>query len=676
MAQPQTIGPQASDAACVRLCLDRAVNALVERQGPAGWWKGELRSNVTMDAEDLMMRHVLGIADPVIAEAAARWIRSQQRSDGSWSTFPGGPGCLSTTVEAYVALRLAGDDPGLEPLARAATFVRAEGGLARARVFTRIWLALLGAWSWDDIPALPPELIHLPRWFPLNVYNWAAWARQTVVPLTVVSALRLTRPAGFSLPELYPDHPAAPGPAYPTGKGPQTPTNRLICLGDQLLRRYHRHPWRPARRDALRRATVWIMQRQEASGSWGGIQPPWVYSIIALYALGYRPEHPVLRAALNGLESFVVHDQTDGLPLRRLEASQSPVWDTALAVIALRENGLSGEDPPVRAAVSWLLGEEVRQCGDWAVRRPGALPGGWAFEFANDGYPDIDDTAEVVLALDGLSRTTAAVRRGTDWVRQLQCRDGGWGAYDVDNTSPWPARLPFCDFGEVTDPPSADVTAHVVEMLARTDRESPGPRTEGSGRRAALRRGVVWLLAAQEDDGSWFGRWGANHVYGVGAVVPALIAAGVPRTHPSIQRAVTWTVTHRNGDGGWGEDHRSYRDLRWRGRGTSTPSQTAWALLALLAAGPDPARPASRAAPTSGDNGVTATDRDRERAVRAGVTWLVEHQRPDGWWDEEQYTGTGFPGAFPIHYDLYRMVFPIIALARYRRLLCRQEANR
>ncbi len=321
--------------------------------------------------------------------------------------------------------------------------------------------------------------------------------------------------------------------------------------------------------------------------------------------------------------------------MRRLEACQSPVWDTCLAVTALLDAGVAADDPAVLAATDWMLGEEVTTTGDWAVRRPDLAPGGWAFEFDNDGYPDIDDTAEVVLALRRVAhpdraRLRGAIDRGVAWNVGMQSRDGGWGAFDADNTRVLITKLPFCDFGAVIDPPSADVTAHVVEMLAA---EGAGPD--------ACRRGVAWLLANQEEDGSWFGRWGANYVYGTGGVVPALVAAGVPPRSPAIRRAVAWLHEHQNADGGWGEDLRSYADPRRAGQGASTASQTAWALLALLAAG------------------------EESSVVDRGVRWLVDTQRPDGSWDEELYTGTGFPGAFYIRYHLYRMVFPISALGRY-----------
>ncbi len=331
--------------------------------------------------------------------------------------------------------------------------------------------------------------------------------------------------------------------------------------------------------------------------------------------------------------------------MRRFEACQSPVWDTVLAIIALADAGLAGDHPALVASARWVLAEEIRGPGDWQVRRPGLAPAGWAFEFDNDGYPDIDDTAEVVLALgrvnlpagagDGTSGAVAdAAQRAIRWLTGMQSKDGGWAAFDADNTSKLVTRLPFCDFGEVIDPPSADVTAHTVEALAAAGL---------AGSRAA-RRGVTWLLRNQEPDGSWFGRWGANYVYGTGAVVPALIAAGVLPGKPPIRRAVAWLVSHQNADGGWGEDLRSYDDpAGWAGRGASTASQTAWALLALLAAGGADAR--------------ASADR--------GVRWLAETQRPDGSWDEPQFTGTGFPGDFYINYHLYRMVFPVSALGRY-----------
>jgi squalene-hopene/tetraprenyl-beta-curcumene cyclase len=618
------------DRTDARAALDAGVRHLRSLQDDAGWWKGELETNVTMDAEDLLLREFLGIRTDEETQQAARWIRSQQREDGTWANFYGGPGNLSTTIEAYIALRLAGDPVDATHMRSALAFVRERGGLEHARVFTKLWLALFGLWSWDDLPNLPPEIVHLPTWFPFNLYDWACWARQTVVPLTVVGTLRPSRPLPFSLDELRTGAPLPPMARPLSWAG-------MFQRVDKALHAYGRHPIGVIRRASMRRAAEWILARQEADGSWGGIQPPWVYSILALHLLGYPLDHPAVAAGIRGLDRFLVREDGPEGVVRRLEACQSPVWDTGLALTALLDAGVPVNDDAVVAATDWLLGEEITVRGDWSVRRPDVEPGGWSFEFDNDGYPDTDDTAEVVLALRRVAHPEpralrAAVDRGVDWVVGMQCSDGGWGAFDADNTRELAYKLPFCDFGAVIDPPSADVTAHVVEMLA----------AEGRADTEACQRGVAWLFDAQERDGSWFGRWGANFVYGTGAVVPALVAAGIRPGDPRIRRAVHWLETHQGEDGGWGEDMRSYDDPAWVGRGTSTASQTAWALLALLAAG---------------ERSSAATER--------GVAWLVEHQGADGTWDEPEFTGTGFPGDFFINYHLYRLVFPVSALGRY-----------
>ncbi|WP_370415873.1 squalene--hopene cyclase [Streptomyces fradiae] len=620
----------ALDEAAAR-AAERSVAHLLGRQDPEGWWKGDLETNVTMDAEDLLLRRFLGILEPETARAAALHIRGEQRADGTWATFHGGPAELSATIEAYVALRLAGDAPEDPHMARAAAWVREQGGIARARVFTRIWLALFGWWSWDDLPELPPELVFLPSWFPLNIYDFGCWARQTIVPLTVVSAQRPVRPAPFPLDELHTD-PARPNPGKPLA--PAASWDGFFQRVDKGLHLYRKVAPRRLRKIAMNVAARWIVERQENDGCWGGIQPPAVYSVIALHLLGYDLQHPVMKAGLESLDRFAVWRE-DGA--RMIEACQSPVWDTCLATIALADAGVRPDHPALVKAADWMLGEEIVRKGDWAVRRPELPPGGWAFEFHNDNYPDIDDTAEVILALRRVAhpepaRVDAAVRRAARWTAGMQSRNGAWAAFDADNTSPFPNRLPFCDFGEVIDPPSADVTAHVVEMLA----------WEGRADEPRARRGIEWLLAEQEPGGAWFGRWGVNYIYGTGSVLPALTAAGLARSHPAIRRAVDWLRSVQNDDGGWGEDLRSYREERWIGHGESTASQTAWALIALLAAG----------------------ERESE-AVRRGIAWLAATQREDGSWDEPQFTGTGFPWDFSINYHLYRQVFPLTALGRY-----------
>jgi squalene-hopene/tetraprenyl-beta-curcumene cyclase len=608
-----------------RRALERAAAQLLSRQHPDGYWKAELETNVTMDAEDLLMREFLGIRTPQETALAANWVRRQQQADGGYANYHGGPSDLSTTIEAYAALRLAGDPEDAEHMKRARELVLGRGGIESSRVFTRIWLALFGEFSWRELPALPPELILLPPWFPLNVYDFACWARQTIVPLTLVAARRPSRPLPFSLSELRCG-------LRRERLRPLSRWGRRFQQLDRALHLYERRPIAPLRSLARRVAVEWILRRQEADGCWGGIQPPWVYSLLALHLEGFALDHPVMAAGLAGLDRFLIVEGD----LRRLEACQSPVWDTALAAIALRDAGLAPDAPALQGAARWLLAEEIRVPGDWAVRRPRLEPSGWAFEFDNDNYPDIDDTAEVILALraarcDDEEAREAAIARATRWMAGMQCRDGGFAAFDADNTRELCRELPFCDFGEVIDPPSADVTAHVLETLA----------LEGRADDPRARRALDWLLRAQEPGGSWFGRWGANHLYGTGAALPALAAAGLPPEHPALRRAVAWLHRVQNEDGGFGEDLRSYERGGEAGIGASTPSQTAWALLALLAAG------------------------ERGGPAQRAVAWLCDAQRSDGDWDEPHFTGTGFPGDFYIRYHLYRLSFPVMALGRF-----------
>jgi squalene-hopene/tetraprenyl-beta-curcumene cyclase len=619
-------GPsQAEETA--RDALARARDHLLGLQQETGFWRGKLETNVSMDAEDLLLREFLGIREETRSKLSASRIRSQQRGDGSWGNFYGAPGDLSTTVESYAALRLCGDDPDSDHMVRAREFILAGGGVESARVFTHIWLALFGIWSWDDIPALPPELMLLPGGSPISIYSFACWGRQTVAALTVVSAYRPVRPLPFGLGELF------SGASREVERGSLGTLRGWFGLADRFLHKYEKRPLKWLRRLALARAERWIIARQEADGSWGGIQPPWVYSMMALDLRGYPVDHPLMQAALEGLESFTVYEEERCW----LEACQSPVWDTALAVIALRDAGVAADDPALVRAADWLLEEEVRVGGDWAVRRPELEPGGWAFEFENDNYPDLDDTAEVVIALRRVEhpdreRVDAAVRRGVDWLVGMQSSNDGWGAFDADNFHGIVEKHPFCDFGEVTDPPSADVTAHAIEMLA----------VEGLGDGDAARKGLDWLLAEQEADGSWWGRWGVNHVYGTAAALPALESMGITGDDPRVRCAVEWLRAHQNEDGGWGEDCRSYVDREWIGRGESTASQTAWALIALRAA-----------------------QHPRDEMVERGLRFLADTQREDGTWDEPYYTGTGFPGDFYINYHLYRLVFPVSALGRW-----------
>src|SRR6185437_13155147 len=466
--------------------LDLAVENLLGQQSAEGWWKGELETNVTIDAEDLFLRHFLGVLGSRESEPTARWIRHKQRGDGSWATFHDGPADVSTTVEAYVGLRLAGDDPGAEHMAAARRTILELGGLERARVFTKIWLALLGMWDWNHVPVLPPELIFLPRWAPLNIYDFACWARQTIVPLTIVSAHRPVRRAGFTVDELR-----AGGPPMPP---PDGGWEHAFVAIDRLLGRYGRHPVRRLRAAALDRAEQWIIERQEADGSWGGIQPPWVYSLIALALRGYDLDHPAMRRGLDGLDGFTVHE--DGF--RRIEACQSPVWDTGLAVIALLDAGVPAGDPALRRAGAWLAGEEIGVRGDWAVRRPHLQPSGWAFEFANDNYPDIDDTAVIALALQRLDPGDGApppiVRRGAAWAAGRRSATSARSSIPRAPTSPrtssssWPASPATgtrCARARAGCSASRSLTAPGSAAGARTSSTAPARRCRPSARPAS-----------------------------------------------------------------------------------------------------------------------------------------------------------------------------------------------
>jgi len=587
--------------------LDRAVDMAAERllelQHPDGWWKGELESNVTMTAQHLFWHHVLGLRTPELDRRIASELLTRQRDDGTWGIWFEGPGDLDTTIEAYVALKLAGVDAG--PPAR--DFIRRNGGVPRARIFTKCFLALLGQWPWQRIVPIPPELVLSRPSFPISVYSFSCWARCTFVPLAVTSALRPVRPADLDLRDIG----ARPGESQPAAR-----PGRL-------------------RREAIAAGERWVRARQEADGSWGGIQPPWVWAILMLAALGHGFEDETFRRAVQGWDAFMIEDG-DRL---RPEACQSPVWDTALAVLGLRAAGVPADHPQLQAAGSWLLAEEVTNpSGDWAIRLPELEPGGWAFEFENDLYPDVDDTVVVALALRELGIGDAAIRRGLDWTAGMQSRSGGWGAFDVDNEAMWLYRIPFCDFGKVTDEPSADVTAHALEALAPEE-----------GYAAPVREGLAWLLAEQEADGSWFGRWGVNHVYGTGAALPALEACGLPYDHAAYRSAVAWLDSVQQPGGAFGEDVGSYADPARRGRGAATASQTAWALLAYVAAG-----------------------EGRRLSTRRAAEYLCRTQLRDGDWDEQHFTGTGFPLDFMIRYHLYRLTFPLLALGRLRERLNRE----
>ena len=650
--------------------IQRAAAWLLDDQDDQGFWVGRLQSNSCMEAEWIMAMHILGVENDPKYEGVVQAIINEQREDGSWEVYYKAPtGDINTTVESYVALRIAGLDPDGSVLKSARKWILNNGGLAETRVFTRYWLALLGEWPWQHTPALPPEIIFIPTWAPFNLYKFATWARATMLPLTLLSSRRPVRPLPpeKQLDELFPGGRENFDFRLPRKKGFFS-WERFFLFTDYLLNRYVDFPVHPFRQTAIRSCLEWIINHQDADGAWGGIQPPWIYSLMALGAEGYALDHPVMAAGLHGFDLHWSYERNGGI---YLQPSESPVWDTVLSLLALLDCGMRpGALEAAEKAAIWLLREQVLVGGDWQVFVRDTEPGGWAFEFENDKYPDVDDTAVAVIVLlrllplikktDLQHQMRAAVDRAVAWMLAMQNPNGGWAAFDRDNTSKILTLIPFADFGELLDPPSVDVTAHVVEALGLYGHDLSSP---------AVARACRYMRSEQEEDGSWFGRWGVNYIYGTAAVLPALEAVGEDMQADHVQRAARWLANHQNEDGGWGESCGSYMDDNLRGRGPSTPSQTGWAIMALIA----------------------ASCPDFDHTISRGVDFLCNSQRQDGTWDEPWYTGTGFPGygvgerinlakdgdqysqgaelarGFMLNYNMYRHYFPLIALGRAKK---------
>ncbi len=614
-----------------RGAVAEAVDWLLERQNPKGWWFGELETNVTMTAEHVLLLRFLSESHEPIKEGATAHILRNQREDGSWALYYDAPADLSTTIEAYAALKVLGVDPNSEPMRKALRTILRLGGVARARVFTKIWLAMFGKYPWDGIPTMPPEMVFLPPSIPFNLYDYACWARGTVAPLAIVISHRPTRDLGVKLNEIVLE-------------GTEMDLDRVQGSGffwwlDQLLKVYEHSPIKPGREIARKKLTDWVVDRQEADGGWGGIQPPWVYSLVALSLQGMSNDHPVMRKGIDGLNNFSLKDDENGW---RLQACMSPVWDTAWALLALHAAGVPRSHPALQKSVQWLLDEQISGGGDWQIRCKGVECGGWAFEFENDIYPDIDDTALVVLSLlraGEAEKVRDAVERARKWTVAMKSSNGAWAAFDRDNYREILYKLPFADFGAFIDPPTEDVTAHVLEMLAALDVDASDPDVAS---------GLKYLRETQKKGGNWFGRWGVNHVYGTWCVIAALTALrGTDRANADdkTQRGLQWLRERQNADGGWGETCHSYVDESFAGVGVSTPSQTAWAVLSFQAAGVH-----------------TQSDPPAYAAYQRGIAYLRARQQ-NGTWPEAHYTGTGFPRDFYINYHLYRHLFPLMALA-------------
>jgi squalene-hopene/tetraprenyl-beta-curcumene cyclase len=641
--------------------IGRATEWLLGLQHPDGYWCGELEADTMLESDYIFMHTLLGTGDRGKMERAVNEIVRHQNADGGWSIYPNGPSNISLGVKAYFALKLMGWSPDHPVLARAREWVLANGGVTECNTFTKIYLCFLGQYEYDAVPAVPPEIVLFPNWCYFNIYEISAWSRAILVPLSIAYAKKPFKkiPPGQGIDELF------VGGRENADLHLKWDRKRIfgwrnLFLGlDRLAHWAERVHIRPLRKMALKKAEKWLLARFEMSDGLGAIYPAMLNAIIALRCLGYSVDDPQFIRAMDEFERLGI-DHPEGepgypTPTFRMQPCSSPVWDTAQAVYALGEAGVAKDDPRLLQAADWLLSKEVRHKGDWAEGVKDVAPGGWYFEFNNEFYPDVDDSAQVLLALNCVSNPRERYQhevsqRALDWIFAMQCKSGGWASFDRDNTKMIFQYIPFADHNAMLDPPSVDITGRILEMLANYGYTRRDKRVE---------RAIEFVLKGQETDGSWFGRWGVNYLYGTFLVLRGLEAMGVWSHEPAILQAAEWIRMVQNADGGWGETCGSYDDPLQRGIGPSTPSQTAWAVLGLLAAGDT-----------------------RSDSVAKGIRWLISKQTPSGTWDESAagrngeaiYTGTGFPRVFYLAYHLYRDYFPLLALTTYMRVMEKEAA--
>jgi squalene-hopene/tetraprenyl-beta-curcumene cyclase len=655
-------GARLSGNAGDKRAVARAVNKtsawLLDRQAADGHWRGPLEGDSILESEYILILAWAGrLHGDEIAGAAAR-ILAQQLPEGGWAIHPDGPVDVSASVKAYLALKITGHDPSSEPLMRARRAIAAAGGPRAVNSFTKFYLALLGQLPYSECPAVPPEMVLLPKWFPVNLYRVSAWSRTMIVPLSLIWAFKPLRQISDvdGIGELFADAQAA-APLPPVGG--TGGWARFFRGVDRVMKVAEAVGFRPLRRRAVAACRQWMLQRFDSSDGLGAIFPPIVWSIVALRAMGCDDDSPEVRECWRQLD-MLVEREPDGST--RLEPCRSPVWDTAISLRALADavaaendgiaSGLADASPSLDRAVEWLLDREIRAAGDWTHAAAAVPPSGWCFQYANRFYPDVDDTAMVLIALatwrecgaavgDGtagqrLGRVRSAIRRAVGWLEAMQNSDGGWGAFDRDNNMELLCKVPFADHNAMIDPSSPDLAGRVLEALGKLGRRIGDPCVD---------RAIAYLRGSQEPDGCWFGRWGVNYIYGTWQAIEGLRAVGVPAADPAIVAAVGWLARHQQPCGGWGETPESYGDRTLAGCGEPTPSQTAWAVAGLVAAG-----------------------RHDAAETRRGVQWLTARQRSDGSWDESAFTGTGFPKVFYLRYHYYRIYFPLMALARYSRV--------
>jgi squalene-hopene/tetraprenyl-beta-curcumene cyclase len=628
----------------VAVSIERARSYLFAQQHRDGYWCGELEADTTLESDYIAIHTLLGTGNRRRMERAAPEIVRHQNEDGGWPIYAGGPSNISASVKAYFALKIMGYKPEHPVLERARGKILEMGGATECNTFTKIYLCFLGQYDWEAVPAVPPEITLFPSWFWFNLYEISSWSRAILVPLSIAYAKKPLKklPPEMNIDELFVGGRHGKHLHLKWAKKKLSWRNFFLVL-NRVVHFCERFHIRPLRYLALRKAERWMLARFEKSDGLGAIYPGILNSIIALRCLGYSTDDPQVIRALDEFEKLGI-DEAGGPghsePAFRMQPCMSPVWDTAYAMFALGESGVAKDDPRLLKAADWILSKEVRNKGDWAVKARGVQPGGWYFEFNNEFYPDVDDSAMVLLGLDKVHNPREryqheVCQRAIDWIFAMQCKNGGWASFDKDNTRMVFQHIPFADHNAMLDPPTVDITGRVLEMLA-------GYGVTTDDRR--VRKAIKFILSEQEPDGSWFGRWGVNYIYGTMLVLRGLQAMGVDLHEPYIQQGAEWLRMVQNADGGWGETCGSYDDPATRGIGPSTPSQTAWAIMGLLAAGDT-----------------------RSESVQRGILYLLETQRTDGHWDEDQYTGTGFPRVFYLSYHLYRDYFPLIALAAYAR---------
>jgi squalene-hopene/tetraprenyl-beta-curcumene cyclase len=613
--------------------MERARGHLLGLQHADGYWHFSMEANATMDAQYIFANRLLGRSKPEIERRLGDHLLATQAEDGGWPIYFGGPSHLSCSIEAYFALKLLGHSADEPALARAREFILAGGGAAKAGVFTRIFLAFFGQFPWAGVPALPPELMLLPERFPLSIYRMSSWARSTVVPLLILLQHRPSYEveAGRGIEELWATPPSVTNVNFPPSKETFSWRNAFLAL-DRVLRLFDRLPVRMRRR-GLDRALHWILERQDRNGGWAGIQPAMINSVLALRAMGCALDHPAVVAGLEAIDDFLV--ERDGHLL--FQPCVSPTWDTALSVRALLDCGDAPNGEHITRALRWLESCQIRRPGDWSVLRPDLPAAGWAFEFANDWYPDVDDSAVILMdfAMAGATESQS-FRDGVAWTLGMQSLDGGYGAFDVENKLELWNRIPFADMEAMIDPSTEDLTGRLCELMGALEMDPNDPR-------AAKAR--AYLRKTQRRDGGWWGRWGVNYVYGTWSVLAGLRALGSSQDEDMIARGNAFLRSYQNDDGGFGESCGTYHDPKEPKAGPSTPSQTAWGALGLMA----------------GENKLTPE-------ILAAIRHLCHTQAEDGSWPEPEFTGTGFPGHFYLRYDGYRNFFPTMALGRFLQL--------